>query len=138
VSLTPTHGVDVGDPAAVALLLVAACLAIYRGGETLPDQRLVWPSWSWCAGAPAMASSAAVITRVLWTPTGSGRGCLGRQPGRSLQGYVEDQQHCPNRHDRNATNLIPQDQPKDQSWDPPWHPLLPLNRWPMQRVVESV
>jgi hypothetical protein len=28
VSLTPTHGVDVGDLPAVALLLVAACLAI--------------------------------------------------------------------------------------------------------------
>jgi hypothetical protein len=28
VSLTPSHGVDVGDLPAVALLLVAACLAI--------------------------------------------------------------------------------------------------------------
>jgi hypothetical protein len=28
VSLTPTHGVDVGDLPALALLLVAACLAI--------------------------------------------------------------------------------------------------------------
>jgi hypothetical protein len=28
VSLTPTHGVDVGDIRALALLLVAACLAI--------------------------------------------------------------------------------------------------------------
>jgi hypothetical protein len=28
VTLTPTHGVDVGDLPAIALLLVAACLAI--------------------------------------------------------------------------------------------------------------
>jgi hypothetical protein len=31
VSLTPTHGVDVGDLPALALLLVAACLAIWGG-----------------------------------------------------------------------------------------------------------